>query len=130
VKLHFDAGNDNKVVTLGTIGPWTLRAQCVTGGVTVPAPFNIFADGPGSADLTYTTAFNEGTATPGLTHVDLSSSNELLSIGVKCVDRVRFVGTLVLSAGATAPVVTVPFSIFSDGVAQRCAFVGTAVAAG
>ena len=129
VKLFFDAPNDNEVVTLGTIGPWTLRAQCVTGGSSVPAPFKFFVDGPGSADLTFTSSFNGGPPSPGQSHVALSNSDELFSIGVKSPDQSRFVGTLVLSAEPTDPVVTVAFTLLSDGASERCTFAGTAVPA-
>jgi len=130
VKLYFNAGNDNTIVTLGTIGPWTLRAQCITGGASVPAPFKLFADGPGNADVTYTSQLNNGLPSAGFDHLELSKENEVFSIGVKSGEQDRIAGTMVLSAGPTDPVVTVPFSLVSDASAKRCTFAGNAVPAG
>jgi hypothetical protein len=130
VKLYFDAGNDNQLVTMGTVGPWTLRAQCINGGASVPAPFAIFAEGPGSADVASTSQFNSEPPEAGFTHVELSEEERIFSIGVKSPSHYRVAGTMILSAEPTDPVVTVPFTILSDAGARRCTFAGNAVPAG
>jgi hypothetical protein len=129
VKLFFDAGTDNKVVALGAIGPWTLSAQCIAQSGAVPAPFKIFANGPGNADLTVTSQFNGGAASIEHRHVDLSSEDEIFSLGIKSGEQLRATGTMILSARPTDPVVTVPFTLVSDPAVPRCSFVGNAVPA-
>jgi hypothetical protein len=51
-KLYFDRGSDDEVVTLGSIGPWTIKAQCAIATVSVPASPQVLIDGPGGADIT------------------------------------------------------------------------------
>lgn len=129
VKLYFDRGNDNEVVTLGAVGPWTIKAQCAQGGAAVPAPFNLFVDGPGSADLGYNVQFNAATPTAEVGHQDLGADNKVFGIGVKSGDTLRGVGTMVLSASPSAPVVDIAFVLVSDGPKTHCSFVGTATPA-
>jgi hypothetical protein len=116
---------------MGTVGPWTLSAQCIdTGSPSVPAPFAIFAEGPGSADITYTSQLNTEPPLVGATHAELSEEERIFSIGVKSPAQDRITGTMILSAEPSDPVVTVPFTILSDAGARRCRFAGNAVPAG
>jgi hypothetical protein len=130
VKLYFDAGNDDQLVQLGEIGPWTVSAQCIKGGAVVPAPLKVFIDGPGFADAGYNSKFNLEPAAADVAHLDLTNENELFSLGVKGTDVFRLVGTIVLRAGADAPVVSIPFTAVEDGVNSHCSFMGTATPAG
>jgi hypothetical protein len=129
VKLHFDRPNDNQVVTLGTVGPWTIKAQCASGGVSVPAAARLLIDGPGFADVGYTSQLDGDTPSAGFSHNDLGTDNQVFSFGVLAPDVYRVVGTIVLTADAASPVVSVPFSLVLDEGNKRCSFVGTATPA-
>jgi hypothetical protein len=131
VKLHFDRAPDNEIVTLGSVGPWTINAQCIIGGASVPSPFKLFVDGPGSADLALTEKFNGGTPEANLLHQDLSADDTVFSIGIKGGDVDDTVGTMVLSADPSAPVAHVAFLLVDDATQPggHCSFIGTATPA-
>jgi hypothetical protein len=126
VGLQFDRSPDDQKVALGTVGAWTISARCVVGGVAVPAPLQVFVDGPGTADVTAVWSLNDGTPATSLMHQDLAVDDQIFSVGVRSTDRIRYVGTMVLSAAAAAPVATVSFTLTSDPAANRCAFFGMA----
>ncbi|MCW2953590.1 MAG: hypothetical protein JWQ48_2760 [Conexibacter sp.] len=129
VALRFDRSPDDQVVTLGVVGPWTISARCVVGGVVVPAPLQVFVDGPGTAETGTVVSFNDGAATATTAHNVLAADRRIFSIGVRSRDHAREVGTMVLSAGSGAPVASIAFTITSGGTARRCAFSGTATVA-
>ncbi|MBS1880031.1 MAG: hypothetical protein JST31_10990 [Actinobacteria bacterium] len=129
-KIFFNTEADSRLVTLASVGPWTLQAQCVaTGSPVVPANFKIFVNGPGSAELSFTEQLNEGTPATRLERFELGGETEIFSFGLKSAERLRIVGTMVLSAGSADPVVSVPFSLLLDEPAQRCGLVGQAIPA-
>jgi hypothetical protein len=131
VKLHFDRGPVDELVTVGSIGPWTIKAQCPPGGVVVPASLQLLIDGPGGADLADTERFNGGTPTAEQRHQDLTADNLLFSVGVKGGEVSYRVGTIVLSAGPAAPVGHIAFVLVLDNTQPggHCTFIGTATAA-
>ena len=127
VRLAYDRGIDNQLVTVGSVGPWTLKEQCSesAGGVVVN---DIFVDGPGSADVGYNFRLQAATTTitPEVDHVDLPTSSPVLGPGAKAA-VIREVGTMVLSAPAQ-PVVSIAFSDLTDS-GGHCTFSGTATPA-
>ena len=127
VKLSYDHGTDDQLVTLATVGPWTLKERCSVSAGGVQAN-EVFVDGPGSADVSYNFLLQAATTTisPELDHVDLPTTDPVLSRGAKAA-VIREGGTMVLSAGAE-PVVSVAFSLLDDS-AGRCALSGMATPA-
>jgi hypothetical protein len=83
VKLYFDRTPDVQLVTLGSVGPCTIKPQCGPGSASVPGPVRLIADGPGSADLTYTDRLNDGTLFTQQQHTDLTTDDTLFSFGDK-----------------------------------------------
>ena len=128
VKLYFDRAPDNQLVTLGSVGPWTIRAQCGPGAASVPAPVRLFADGPGSADLAYTEKVQEGTILSGQDHTDLTTDDTVFSFREKGGNADRFVGTIVLSADPATPVVEISFVAVEDALTPggHCTMIGAA----
>jgi len=127
VKLSYDHGTDDQLVTLATVGSWTLKERCSLSPGGVQAN-EVFVDGPGSADVSYNFLLKAATTTisPELDHVDLPTADPVLAPGAKAA-VIREGGTMVLSAGAQ-PVVSVAFSLLDDS-AGRCALSGTATPA-
>jgi hypothetical protein len=129
VRLRFEHGPDDEQVPLAALGPWTVSARCVRGGPSVPAPFQLAISGPGSADVAALSVLNQNAANAFASHTDLASDPLVFSIGVRSTDRVRFTGTIVLSAGAQEPVASLTFTLTSDSAARRCTFDATATLA-
>jgi hypothetical protein len=129
VKLFFDRGDDNGTQTLGSAGPWTIKAQCInTGGVTVPTSLKVVVEGPGSADVGVNSSLNDGPATPTVRHNDLASDSTVFSVGIKAPDASRDVGTMLLSAGGQ-PVASIAFVMTLNEATHHCSFIGTATPA-
>jgi len=127
VKLAFDRGVDDQLVTLATVGPWTLKERCSDSGGGVQLN-QVFVDGPGAVDTGFNFLLQAVglDVTPEATHLDLPSADPVLGPGAK-QSVIRETGTMILSASGQ-PVVSVAFTLLDDS-SGRCAFAGTATPA-
>ena len=95
-----------------------------------PSPLTLLVDGPGSADVALTEQIGTDTPEARVDHQDLSTDDTVFSQGVKGGTTDHNIGTMVLSADPTAPVVQIAFVMVDDATqAGRCSFIGTATAA-
>lgn len=131
VKLYFDRAPDNQLVTLGTVGAWTIKALCYAPGASVPVALKLLIDGPGSADVAYSDQIDGATATSFQQHQDLSADSTLFSFGQKGGHQDRATGTIVLSADSATPVGQVSFVTQDDAATPggRCSVIGVATSA-
>lgn len=128
VKLYFDRAPDNQLVALGTVGPWTIQAQCKPGSA---VNLKVLVAGPGFADAGYTDQLDGSAPVAQAAHQDLSADGTVFSFGQSGGHKNRDVGTIVLSAAPASPVADVSFLAVDDAVTPggHCSFIGTATPA-
>jgi len=124
-KLSFEASAGPSEPVLATVGPYTIKGQCVD--LMGTAGLRLFANGPaGTSDYMYTEALNDSTYTQRSGQLSLSGSGDSLIIPELDVsgptDQKRVAGTAMLKTGSN--VVQVDF----NGVASSssCRLYGTA----